>query len=82
MNIGILGTGVVGQTIGSKLVELGHAVHTGSCTSDNSKASAWAEKTGSSQGTFTDARLLAKSFLSALRATAHFRRWRWPEVKT
>ncbi len=30
MKIGILGTGIVGTTIGSKLVELGHEVKMGS----------------------------------------------------
>jgi hypothetical protein len=44
MNIGILGTGIVGTTIGSKLVERGHEVMLGSRTADNAKATAWAER--------------------------------------
>ncbi len=55
MNIGILGTGMVGETIGSKLVELGHSVKMGSRTPDNPKAAAWAAKTGGTHGTFADA---------------------------
>jgi predicted dinucleotide-binding enzyme len=57
MNIGILGTGAVAQTIGSALVENGHAVQLGSRTLSNEKAAAWVQKTGGrgSQGTFADA---------------------------
>jgi 8-hydroxy-5-deazaflavin:NADPH oxidoreductase len=56
MKIGVLGTGMVGQTIASKLVELGHAVQMGSRTAANEKASAWAANAGvrASSGTFTD----------------------------
>ena len=38
MKIAVLGTGVVGDTIGSKLIELGHQVVMGSRTADNAKA--------------------------------------------
>jgi 8-hydroxy-5-deazaflavin:NADPH oxidoreductase len=57
MNIGILGTGVVGQTIGSALVNLGHNVCMGSRTADNPSARAWTKVTGkeASHGTFADA---------------------------
>ncbi len=55
MKIGILGTGMVGETIATKLVELGHEVMMGSRTADNEKAVAWAEKAGASHGTFEDA---------------------------
>src|SRR5208283_2386040 len=58
MNIGILGTGIVGITIGSKLVELGHEVKLGSRTKGNEKAAEWIKSTRSnraSQGTFYDA---------------------------
>jgi predicted dinucleotide-binding enzyme len=34
MKIAVLGTGNVGDTIGSKLVELGHSVRMGSRTSE------------------------------------------------
>jgi 8-hydroxy-5-deazaflavin:NADPH oxidoreductase len=57
VRIGILGTGVVGQTIGGKLVELGHDVKLGSRTATNEKAAKWVAQHGSraSQGTFADA---------------------------
>ena len=57
MRIGILGTGVVGQTIGSKLVQLGHDVMLGSRTATNDKAAKWVADNGdhAKQGTFADA---------------------------
>lgn len=57
MKIAVLGTGMVGETIGSKLAELGHEVRMGSRTSNNEKALAWVKKTGggASTGTFADA---------------------------
>ncbi|MDY7231273.1 NADPH-dependent F420 reductase [Hyalangium rubrum] len=57
MKIGIFGTGVVGATLGSKLVSLGHEVKMGSRTANNEKAVAWAKGAGAkaSQGTFADA---------------------------
>ena len=55
--IGMLGTGVVGNTIGSKLIELGYEVKMGSRSATNEKAAEWVAKTGSkaSAGTFEDA---------------------------
>ncbi len=57
MKIGILGTGMVGDTIGSKLVELGHEVKMGSRTTSNQKAAEWTKTNGerASHGTFADA---------------------------
>ena len=57
MNIAVMGTGIVGNTIGSKLIALGHAVMMGSRTSDNPKGAAWVASAGgnASQGTFADA---------------------------
>ncbi len=57
MKIGILGTGMVGQTIGSKLVQLEHAVKMGSRSASNEKASEWAKQNGAnaSHGTFAEA---------------------------
>jgi predicted dinucleotide-binding enzyme len=57
MKIGILGTGVVGQTIGAKLVQLGHEVKMGARASGNGKAEKWVNDNGprASQGTFADA---------------------------
>jgi predicted dinucleotide-binding enzyme len=44
MKIAVLGTGNVGDTIGSKLVELGHSVMMGSRTSDNEKGKIFVAK--------------------------------------
>lgn len=55
--IAVLGTGMVGQTIGSKLIALGYEVKMGSRSANNEKAAAWASAQGSaaSYGTFADA---------------------------
>lgn len=57
MRYGVLGTGMVGQAIASKLVSLGHEVKMGSRTADNPKALAWVDEAGAgaSAGTFEDA---------------------------
>jgi predicted dinucleotide-binding enzyme len=57
MKISILGTGVVGTAIGTKLVQLGHEVKMGSRTAGNQKAVEWVKTNGSkaTQGTFSDA---------------------------
>jgi predicted dinucleotide-binding enzyme len=57
MKIAVLGTGMVGETIGGKLVALGHEVRMGSRTATNEKAAAWVKKAGAkaSAGTFADA---------------------------
>jgi 8-hydroxy-5-deazaflavin:NADPH oxidoreductase len=57
MRIGMLGTGIVGQTIGSRLVQLGHEVMMGSRVEANPTAITWARKEGryASFGTFSNA---------------------------
>jgi 8-hydroxy-5-deazaflavin:NADPH oxidoreductase len=58
MKIGVLGTGITGQTIASKLVELGHDVMMGSREEANPKAVAWAKEEASHHalyGTFMNA---------------------------
>lgn len=57
MNIGVLGTGMVGSAIATKLVQLGYSVKMGSRTATNPKASDWAKANGAnaSHGTFADA---------------------------
>jgi predicted dinucleotide-binding enzyme len=57
MKIAVLGTGMVGTTIGSKLVELGNEVKIGSRTRENEKAVEWVNAVGelASQGSFKDA---------------------------
>lgn len=57
MKIGVLGTGVTGQTIASKLVELGHDVMMGSREEANPRAVVWAKEEGHNAlyGTFMNA---------------------------
>ena len=57
MKIGILGTGMVGETLGTKFVQLGHQVKMGSRTANNDSAANWVKCAGAnaSQGTFSDA---------------------------
>jgi len=57
MEIGILGTGNVGQTIGSKLIHLGHSVMLGSRDAAKPRAIAWANDEGphALNGTFRNA---------------------------
>src|SRR5512139_755063 len=60
MKIGVLGTGVVGEAIGTKLLELGHEVKMGSRSAGNEKALAWVNQNPvyadfASQGTFAEA---------------------------
>jgi predicted dinucleotide-binding enzyme len=57
MKVAVLGTGVVGQTIGSKLIELGYEVKMGSRTADNEKGQEFVKNNNgnASAGTFADA---------------------------
>src|SRR5262245_8720795 len=57
MKFGVLGTGMVGEGLATKLVALGHEVKLGAREATNEKAAAWVKKSGGrgSQGTFTDA---------------------------
>jgi len=57
MKIGVLGTGITGQTIASKLVQLGHDVIMGSRDEANPKAVVWAKEEGHKAlyGTFANA---------------------------
>lgn len=57
MKIGVLGTGMVGQAIATKLVELGHEVTMGSRRAGNETAVAWAKETGeaAAEGSFAEA---------------------------
>lgn len=65
MKIAVLGTGVVGAAIGSRLIELGHEVKMGSRTPDNEKAQTWAAKQNknASHGAFADAAAFAGEFI-------------------
>ena len=55
--IGVLGTGMVGTTLATRFVELGHDVVMGSRTADNEAAGTWAAGSGAGAGagTFADA---------------------------
>ena len=57
MNIGILGTGMVGNALGTKLVQAGNLVTMGSRTAKNESAQKWAAPLGDQArtGTFGDA---------------------------
>jgi predicted dinucleotide-binding enzyme len=57
MKIGVLGTGMVGEAIGTKLIQLGHEVKMGSRTANSEKAAAWVKQSGAkaAQGTFAEA---------------------------
>jgi len=57
VKLGVLGTGVVGNTIATKLVQLGHEVKMGSRTAGNEKAVQWTRANGTmaSNGTFAEA---------------------------
>jgi predicted dinucleotide-binding enzyme len=62
MKFGVLGSGMVGSTIATKLASLGHEVKMGSRDAQNPKAKAWVASTGrgASQGTFADAAAFAE----------------------
>ena len=55
MKIGMLGTGAVGQTVGAKLVAMGHDVMMGARAADNEKVLGFAQRTGGKAGTFAQA---------------------------
>ncbi len=57
MNIGVLGTGMVGETIATALIEKGHDVRMGSRSANNEKAAEWVKKSKNhaSQGDFNHA---------------------------
>jgi hypothetical protein len=57
MKIGILGSGDVGQSLGTGLVSLGYDVKLGARDAKNPKTAAWAKKAGAraSTGTFAEA---------------------------
>lgn len=54
MKIGVMGTGMVGLALATKLVGLGHQVMMGARERDNEKASVWAEAQNGQTGSFAD----------------------------
>lgn len=67
MKIAVLGTGSVGETIGSALIAKGHQVKMGSRTASNEKAAEWVKKIGTNalQGTFADAAAFGEIIFNA-----------------
>jgi 8-hydroxy-5-deazaflavin:NADPH oxidoreductase len=56
MRVGVLGTGIVGRTIATKLVELGHEVTMGSRSAESRALGQWLEEvSGAWGGTFAEA---------------------------
>jgi predicted dinucleotide-binding enzyme len=57
MRIGILGTGVVGKTLATRLTKLGHEVRMGSRAAGGDKGRTWVKDSGgkASEGSFADA---------------------------
>jgi hypothetical protein len=55
MRIGILGTGTVGQTFGTRLRNLDHDVTLGAREAGNPRATEWAEAHAATSGTFAEA---------------------------
>lgn len=57
MKVGVLGTGMVGQAIGTKLLELGHEVTMGSRSAEGGALEEWVQRTdgAGAGGTFADA---------------------------
>jgi predicted dinucleotide-binding enzyme len=72
MKIGVLGTGMVGTTLGTKLIQLGHEVKMGSRQAGNEKAVEWAGKAGpnASEGSFADAAAFGEVVLNATNGSA------------
>ncbi|HVY52037.1 MAG TPA: NAD(P)-binding domain-containing protein [Devosia sp.] len=67
MKIGMLGTGVVGQTVGAKLIAMGHDVMMGARAADNEKVLAFAERTGGRAGTFAEAAAFGEMIINGTR---------------
>jgi 8-hydroxy-5-deazaflavin:NADPH oxidoreductase len=72
MKIGVLGTGLVGHTIGSKLVQLGHDVMMGSRDAANPTAIAWAKGVEHNAlfGTFANAANFGEIIFNCTRGTS------------
>jgi 8-hydroxy-5-deazaflavin:NADPH oxidoreductase len=71
MKIAVLGTGMVGNGIGTKLVKLGHEVKMGARDAGNAKAAEWvkANGAGTSHGTFADAAAFGELVFNCTAAT-------------
>ena len=67
MNVAVLGTGVVGHTLATRLVGLGHAVTMGARRAGNEKATAWVASAGdqAAEGSFAAAAASAALVINA-----------------
>jgi predicted dinucleotide-binding enzyme len=67
MKFGVLGTGMVGQTLAGKLISLGHEVTMGSRSASNPAATQWAAQAGARAhaGTFADAARFGEILINA-----------------
>lgn len=67
MKIGVLGTGMVGETLATKFVQIGHEVTMGSRTAKNEHAIKWVQNNGdmAHNGTFADAAAFGEIVLNA-----------------
>ncbi len=72
MRIGVLGTGNVGQTLGTKLVQLGYEVTMGSREAGNDKAVVWARENGDNadEGDFAEAASFGELVVNATAGAA------------
>ncbi len=72
MRIGVLGTGIVGRTLGSALLSGGHEVRLGSRAAGNEAAVAWAESIGgpASEGSFAEAAGFGELLINATAGAA------------
>ncbi len=68
MKYAVLGTGMVGHTLATKLASLGHEVRMGARTADNDKAVDWAAANGSKagHGTFAEVATWAERVIFAV----------------
>src|SRR5262245_20406039 len=72
MKIGVLGTGIVGATIATKLIALGNEVMLGSRKPGNEKAVSWAQANGAnaSQGGYAEAARFGEILFNCTQGTA------------
>jgi len=72
MKIGVLGTGMVGATIATKLIELGQEVMMGSRNAGGEKALTWAQANGAnaSQGAYAQAARFGEILFNCTQGTA------------
>lgn len=72
MKFGLFGTGAVSQSIGRKLVSLGHEVKMGARDAKNEKAAAFVRESSqlASQGTFSDAAQFGEVLVNATQGAA------------